>query len=309
MWEETRHLKGGKILRSSSSTDQIDKLKEICGHLLRNYDWSNAEINDEGLPCCPACHEPLIGIWHDDAIFHEFPRLGEVFLADIGKPYLQACACQRALSAPSYAETLAMEEKRRHLLKEAGLPIIVASTNFDTLDYGLNSNWKDLAPLLRNLVFEWTREARQGIMLVGPSGAGKTMMMAALVSDFVRKHLVPVRYYTERALLDGMRNRRTQTVDTIKSADVILVDDLGTTQYRSGDRSLATQGDLWDAISEIDGSGATLIVASSFTPDGLVYDCGIRADTILKLKRLCPQGFRVLPVAKHVTEVPCSREQ
>ena len=111
MWEETRHLKGGKILRSSSSTDQIDKLKEICGHLLRNYDWSNAEINDEGLPCCPACHEPLIGIWHDDAIFHEFPRLGEVFLADIGKPYLQACACQRALSAPSYAETLAMEEK------------------------------------------------------------------------------------------------------------------------------------------------------------------------------------------------------
>lgn len=293
----------------NSSTDRATDLKEAYGHLLRDYDWSNAEINAEGLPCCPVCHEPLIGIWHDDELFHKHPKLGEIFLADIGKPYLQACACQRALSAPSYAETWAKEEKRRLLLEEAGLPKIVASTTFDTLDYGLNSNWEGLAPLLRNLVFKWTRDARQGIMLVGPSGAGKTMMMAALVSDFVRKHLVPVRYYTERALLDGMRNRRTQTVDTIKSADVILIDDMGATQYRSGDRSLATQGDLWDAISEIDGSGATLIVASSFTPDGLVYNCGIRTDTILKLKRLCPQGFRVLPEAKHVTEAPCPMER
>lgn len=294
---------------SHSSTDSVVAMKEAYGRILPNYDWDTAEINDDGLPCCKVCHEPLIDFWQDLPLFHECPAVSKSFLRDLGMPYHRMCLCERQRANEPQSDKSVLEEKRRHLLEEAGLPKAVASINFDRLDYGLNSNWTGLVPLLETLVSEWTRDARKGAMLVGPSGAGKTMMMVAIAAEFIGKHLAPVRFYTECGLLDGMRNRRPQTVAALTSADVILVDDLGTALYRSGDRNLATQRELRDALTEIDGAGTTLITASSFTPDELVYDCGIWGDTILKLKRLCPQGFRILPDVKPSKESPRPMEK
>ena len=293
-------------MRYNSSTEEA---RALYGHLLPAYDWQEPEINADGIPCCPVCHEPLIGIWHDDALFHECPKLGDLFIADIGKPYLQACACKRELCTSARTEAWALEEKRRHLLEEAHLPKAVSYLNFSTLDFRRNENWKELSRLLGKFVCEWTQNTRSGALLVGPSGAGKTTMLAALAAEFIQFHRVPVRYFTERELVDGMRNRRAQTVSVINASTVVLVDDLGSTQYRNGNRNLATQGELWDAVTEIEGACATLIAASTYTPEGLVNECGIREETVLKLNRLCPRGYRAFPTEKNVKKSLPSMER
>lgn len=279
-------------MESLSSTEATRTLYE---RLLPEYDWEEPEINGEGLPCCPVCHEPLVDFWRDDPVFHENPKVGALFLEGIGRPYLRACACKREQCSKSHVEEWVLEEKLRRMLEEAHLPKSVSSVNFGTLDFQQNGNWKELSRLLGKFVREWTQDTRSGAMLVGPSGAGKTTMLASIAAEFIRTHQVPVRYFSERELLDGMRNRRAQTVSVINASTVVLVDDLGSTQYRNGNRNLATQGELWDAVTEIEGACATLIAASTYTPEGLVNGCGIREETVLKIKRMSPLGYRVFP--------------
>lgn len=95
---------------------------------------------------------------------------------------------------------------------------------------------------------EWMRGDRRVLVLIGDVGVGKTVAAALIAAAFIRRRKV-VRYLREPSLVRWWHSStlaHEDHVSRLREADLVVVDELGTTLSGQGERARDATGGLLD---------------------------------------------------------------
>ena len=166
---------------------------------------------------CPVCHE--------DKTPQE-RRLGSRVFA-----VAPECACDRAARERDRAEQERrdQDEAYRRRLEASGLPRRYQRATFDGFSAAPGTE-KALAAA-REFAETFAREAEDGLLVRGPTGAGKTHLAAAVAMTLLRRGF-SVSFWNVPLLLDALRpggdKPDAEIMARARRVDLLILDDLGT---------------------------------------------------------------------------------
>jgi DNA replication protein DnaC len=132
------------------------------------------------------------------------------------------CECQRRLHG-------------ERLLEQARIPKRYEHCDFGGFEHG--GNFKQLAvPFMKSRSFvEMYPAEKDGLMIIGPIGVGKTHLAVSIIKELITQKHVPCLFYDYRELLKTIQNSYNSSVQTTEmailrpvfDAEVLVLDELG----------------------------------------------------------------------------------
>ncbi len=162
---------------------------------------------------------------------------------------------------PCHCRALA---RRITLFNQAGVPALFAGCSLDTFRPS-NERLGDAHAAASEMTQNFALGARQGLLLMGPVGVGKTHLAVAIVRKLTLDMGISCRFVDFLQLLQDLKasyEKRAGTADLLEplgGVDVLVIDDLG--KGRGSD----WEGDvLDDLVSRRYNSGGTTVATTNF---------------------------------------------
>jgi DNA replication protein DnaC len=182
--------------------------------------------------------------------------MAEALKDQMGRADLDGLAFEERFSMLVDAQHLFRENKRmKRLLENAKLKL---AASMEDIDYR-SPRGLDKSVLLSLASCDWVRKHRN-VIVVGPTGSGKTYLSCALAHKACREGMTafylrtPKLYYTlAMARADGSYAR---VLAKLARTSVLILDDLGLAALTDSER-----GDLLEVIEDRHGSASTIITS------------------------------------------------
>lgn len=122
---------------------------------------------------------------------------------------------------------------------------------------------------LATIFSRWIVSDRRALLLVGPSGYGKTTQIKALIKSYVHSQSQPVSYFTEAGAYQALTRFETKEEvakarQRMQTSGLLVIDDFGTatgSEYRD---EL-----LFEIVDHVYRTGRRIILATNLTEDAL----------------------------------------
>src|SRR5579872_4925468 len=140
--------------------------------------------------------------------------------------------------------------RSERLLSQARIPPHYKSCNFDSYLVEGSQHGAASAKIAASKFVEQYPLDKTGLMLIGPSGAGKTHLAAAILRELTLEKSIPSLFCDYRDLLKQIQNSYNPSVEVTElellspvfETEVIVLDDLG---------AVVPTGWVWDTVSVI----------------------------------------------------------
>jgi DNA replication protein DnaC len=140
------------------------------------------------------------------------------------------CACERVKVAAIVADVMEREGPAvaRAILEHAGIPVRHGASRFDT--FQAVPGTADALAAVREWADAFTLETREGLLLAGPFGSGKSHLAVSALRHVIESALVEGRFVSAGDLVSAVRSGAHITwkpVDDAIGAELLVLDDLG----------------------------------------------------------------------------------
>lgn len=277
-----------------TSSDIRERFESLM--LGKETDWDNLVVDDEGDLACARCGEKRTR-------HLRFPIAGRNIVS-------VECACMREEREKREEEErrnreeedrIAREnaemERRQALRLAAGLGRDHLDMTYETFDRAVNPSI--VAALDRSKrycdSFEVCRENGEGILFTGPTGIGKTAIMACMVNELTIGHGASCYFTTITKLVESIfREGRESVMERVRSSDLLLIDDIGQESVPSDQsRGKFRQEVLFDVLNTREEDRAPVVFSSNLRSKEIMNGSGIDRATAYRLARLAPAVIEI----------------
>jgi DNA replication protein DnaC len=180
---------------------------------------------------CRYCDRKLQAEWV------EFPPALQRKYGKSGEWYFHPCTAECEKKKDQHEWEIMRREARVEILRErSGLSKRMKGYTFDNFNLSVNESAREACQMAVMYVDEWeeNREEGRGLYFCGGVGAGKTHLAVAVMNKLMEEKRVPSLFVTVPEFLDNLREAYMipgrdldEWMDTVKNADLLVLDDLG----------------------------------------------------------------------------------
>jgi DNA replication protein DnaC len=215
--------------------ERIDNLLPDAGRAMSGSSASRKHGQAEALKLddkiCPHCGLELQAEWV------EFPPALQKKYDKPGEWYYHPCTPECEKKNDQREWELARREARVATLRErSGLSKRMKGYALDNFSHGTSKSTEKAFAKVMDYIMNWqeNREAGRGLYFCGDVGTGKTHLAVAVMNELMSRKRVPSLFVTVPEFLDNLREAYMipgrdldEWMDTVKNADFLVLDDLG----------------------------------------------------------------------------------
>ena len=180
---------------------------------------------------CPHCGRELQAEWV------EFPPALQKKYGKPGEWYYHPCTpeCEKKNDRREW-ELMRREARVTTLRERSGLSKRMKGYALDNFNHGISKSSEKAFAKVMDYIMNWqeNREAGRGLYFCGGVGIGKTHLAVAVMNELMTRKRVPSLFVTVPEFLDNLREAYMipgrdldEWMDTVKNADLLILDDLG----------------------------------------------------------------------------------
>jgi DNA replication protein DnaC len=197
----------------------------------RNRGEARAEVLRLDDQVCPHCGRGLQAEWD------EFPPALQKKYGKPGEWYYHPCTpeCEKKNERREW-DLMRRDARVATLRDRSGLSKRMKGYALDNYDHQLSKSAEKAFAKAMDYIMRWkeNREEGRGLYFCGDVGTGKTHLAVAVMNELMTRKRVPSLFVTVPELLDNMRGAYNDPgrdiddwMDSVKNADLLLLDDLG----------------------------------------------------------------------------------